>query len=70
MMKNWDLMTMMISRLPDDLEGIERMVAEALNVDHKPQPHGQIGGAAEVDYEASNRYGSSKSIVRRSTRRK
>ena len=39
--------------LPDDLEGIERMVAEALNVDYKPQPHGQIGGAAEVDYEAA-----------------
>lgn len=39
--------------LPDDLEGIERMVAEALNVDYKPQPHGQIGGAAEIDYEAA-----------------
>ena len=29
--------------LPDDLEGIERMVAEALEVDHKPQPHGAMG---------------------------
>ena len=39
--------------LPDDLEGIERMVAEALNVDYTPQPHGQIGGAPEIDYEAA-----------------
>ncbi len=33
--------------LPDDLEGMERMVAEALNVDYNPQPHGmsgQLGG--------------------------
>jgi hypothetical protein len=33
--------------LPDDLEGMERMVAEALSVDHEPQPHGmsgQLGG--------------------------
>jgi|14BtaG_2_1085337.scaffolds.fasta_scaffold00879_10 hypothetical protein len=33
--------------LPDDLEGMERMVAEALNVDYETQPHGmsgQIGG--------------------------
>ena len=39
--------------LPDDLEGIEKMVAEALNVDYKPQPHGQIGGLPEIDYEAA-----------------
>jgi len=39
--------------LPDNLEDLERMVAEALNVDYKPQPHGQIGGAPEVDYEAA-----------------
>tara|TARA_R110002153_G_scaffold7679_2_gene34294 strand:+ start:2546 stop:3649 length:1104 start_codon:yes stop_codon:yes gene_type:complete len=39
--------------LPDDLEGMERMVAEALSVDYTPQPHGQIGGASEVDYEAA-----------------
>ena len=39
--------------LPDDLEGLERMVAEALNVDYKPQPHGQIGGMAQVDYESA-----------------
>ena len=29
--------------LPDDLEGMERMVAEALEVDYKPQPHGAMG---------------------------
>lgn len=39
--------------LPDDLEGIERMVAEALNVDYKPQPHGDVGGGSEIDYEAA-----------------
>ena len=32
-----------IVELPDDLEGMERMVAEALGVDHKPQPHGEMG---------------------------
>ena len=42
-----------IIELPDDLEGMERMVAEALEVDYKPQPHGQIGGAPEIDYEAA-----------------
>ena len=39
--------------LPDDLEGIERMVAEALNVDYKPQPHGDVGGGKDIDYEAA-----------------
>jgi len=39
--------------LPDNLQDLERMVAEALNVDYKPQPHGQIGGAPEVEYEAA-----------------
>jgi len=39
--------------LPDDLEGIERMVAEALNVDYEPQPHGDVGGGSEIDYEAA-----------------
>ncbi len=39
--------------LPDDLEGLEKMVAEALNVDYKPQPHGQIGGLEQVEYEAA-----------------
>ena len=42
-----------IIELPDDLEGMERMVAEALEVDYKPQPHGQIGGMPSVDYEAA-----------------
>ena len=42
-----------IIELPDDLEGMERMVAEALEVDYNPQPHGQIGGAPEIDYEAA-----------------
>jgi hypothetical protein len=39
--------------LPDDLEGIERMVAEALNVDYEPQPHGDVGGGSDIDYEAA-----------------
>jgi hypothetical protein len=39
--------------LPDDLEGLERMVAEALEVDYKPQPHGDVGGGSDVDYEAA-----------------
>ena len=39
--------------LPDNLEDLERMVAEALNVDYKPQPHGQIGGLEQVEYEAA-----------------
>jgi len=45
--------------LPDDLEGLERMVAEALgantvlSVDHKPVPHGDVGGGSEIDYEAA-----------------
>lgn len=39
--------------LPDDLEGLERMVAEALNVDYEPQPHGDVGGGSEIDYEAA-----------------
>ena len=39
--------------LPDDLEGMERMVAEALNVDHDPVPHGNIGGGSSIDYEAA-----------------
>ena len=39
--------------LPDDLEGMERMVAEALNVDHEPVPHGDIGGGSSMDYEAA-----------------
>lgn len=39
--------------IPDDIEGIERMVAEALDVDYKPQPHGDIGGGSEIDYEAA-----------------
>ena len=39
--------------LPDDLEGIEKLVAEALNVDYKPQPHGDVGGGSEIDYEAA-----------------
>ena len=39
--------------LPDDLEGMERMVAEALNVDYEPQPHGDVGGGKDMDYEAA-----------------
>ena len=39
--------------LPDDLEGMERMVAEALNVDYTPQPHGDVGGGSDIDYEAA-----------------
>ena len=39
--------------IPDDLEGIERMVAEALNVDYEPQPHGDVGGGSDIDYEAA-----------------
>ena len=39
--------------LPDNLEDLERMVAEALNVDYKPQPHGDVGGGKDVDYEAA-----------------
>jgi len=39
--------------LPDDLEGIEKLVAEALNVDYKPEPHGDVGGGSEIDYEAA-----------------
>jgi len=39
--------------LPDNLEDLEKMVAEALNVDYKPQPHGQIGGLEQVEYEAA-----------------
>ena len=39
--------------LPDDLEGLERMVAEALNVDYEPQPHGDVGGGSDIDYEAA-----------------
>jgi len=41
--------------LPDDLEGMERMVAETLNlnVDHTPVPHGDIGGGSSIDYEAA-----------------
>lgn len=37
----------------NDTEELERMVAEALNVDYKPQPHGDVGGGKEVDYEAA-----------------
>lgn len=39
--------------IPDDIEGIERMVAEALDVDYDLQPHGNIGGGSEIDYEAA-----------------
>ena len=39
--------------LPDDLQGLERMVAEALNVDYEPQPHGDVGGGKDIDYEAA-----------------
>ena len=39
--------------LPDDLEGMERMVAEALNVDYIAQPHGDVGGGSDIDYEAA-----------------
>ena len=39
--------------LPDDLEGLERMVAEALSVDYEPQPHGDVGGGSEIDYESA-----------------
>jgi len=37
----------------NDTEELERMVAEALNVDYKPQPHGDVGGGKEIDYEAA-----------------
>ena len=39
--------------LPDDLEGMERMVAEALNVEHEPVAHGDIGGGSSMDYETA-----------------
>jgi len=42
--------------LPDNLEDMEKMVAEALEVDYKPQPHGDngaIGGLNSIDYEAA-----------------
>jgi len=37
----------------NDTEELERMVAEALDVDYKPQPHGDVGGGKEIDYEAA-----------------
>ncbi len=39
--------------IPDDLEGLEKMVAEALNVDYEPTPHGDVGGGKDMDYEAA-----------------
>ena len=45
-----------VLELPDNLEDMERMVAEALEVDYKPQPHGDngaIGGLNSIDYEAA-----------------
>ena len=43
--------------LPDDLEGMERMVAEALSVDYESQPHGMSGqldgGLNSVELEAA-----------------
>ena len=29
------------------------MVAEALQVDYEPQPHGDVGGGKDMDYEAA-----------------
>ena len=37
----------------DDLEGLERMVAEALGVDYTPQPHGHVGGATTEELETA-----------------
>ncbi len=39
--------------LPDDIEGLEKMVAEALNVDYEPKPHGDVGGGKDMDYESA-----------------
>ena len=39
--------------LPDDLEGLERMVAEALDVDYEPKPHGHVGAATETELETA-----------------
>ena len=39
--------------LPDDLEGLERMVAEALDVDYEPKPTGHVGAITDTELETA-----------------